>query len=143
MINLLAKIFIKDYKNYSDTKVRLAYGILCGAAGIFFNVLLFAVKFAAGTISKSIALMADAFNNLSDAASSIVQLLGFKLSSTEPDASHPFGHGRIEYIAGLIISFLILLMGFELLKSSFSALFAPSELSPGLFPSALWWGQSS
>lgn len=133
MVSLLAKIFIKDNKNYSDAKVRLGYGILCGAAGIFFNVLLFAVKFVAGTLSKSIALTADAFNNLSDAASSIVQLLGFKLSSTKPDESHPFGHGRIEYIAGLIISFLILLMGFELLKTSISALFEPSELTPSIF----------
>lgn len=133
MITLLAKLFIKNHKNYCDSKVRLAYGTLCACVGIFFNILLFASKFIAGLVSKSVAITADAFNNLSDAASSIIQLFGFKLSSKEPDQSHPFGHGRLEYISGLIISFLILLMGVELLKSSVLSLFNPPELSSGIF----------
>ena len=137
MITLLAKLFIKNHKNYCDSKVRLAYGTLCAFVGIFFNILLFASKFIAGLVSKSVAITADAFNNLSDAASSIIQLFGFKLSSKEPDQSHPFGHGRFEYISGLIISFLILLMGFELLKSSVLSLFNPPELSSGFFSIAV------
>lgn len=129
MIKFLAKIFIKDNKNYSDAKVRSAYGILCGAFGIFLNILLFIAKLLGGTLIGSVAMVADAFNNLSDAASSLVSILGFKLASKKPDSTHPFGHGRFEYIAGLIISFLILLMGFELLKSSFEALIHPAEIT--------------
>ena len=132
MISLLSKIFISDNKNYSDNTIRKKYGILCGCFGIFLNIILFIAKFIAGTISYSVAMIADAFNNLSDAASSIVQILGFKLSSKKPDPEHPFGHGRIEYISGLIISFLILLMGFELLKSSIESFFAPKQISVNL-----------
>ncbi len=137
MINLLAKLFIKNYKNYSDSKVRLAYGVLCAILGIILNLFLFASKFIAGTLAKSVAITADAFNNLSDSASSIIQLLGFKLASKEPDKNHPFGHGRLEYISGLLISFLILLMGFELLKSSVISIFHPEELSAGTFSIAV------
>lgn len=122
MIKLLAKIFIKDRTNYSDKDVRQKYGVICGALGIFLNILLFAGKFIFGTIAASVAMIADAFNNLSDAASSLVQILGFKLSSKKPDPEHPFGHGRLEYIAGLIISFLICYMGIELIKSSIEAI---------------------
>ena len=118
MINLLAKIFIKNSKNYTDNTVRKQYGILCGAFGIFLNILLFAFKFIFGTIAKSVAMIADAFNNLSDAASSLVSIIGFKLAGKKPDSEHPFGHGRLEYVSGLIISFFILMMGFELVKSS-------------------------
>ena len=107
MIKLLAKLFIKNNKDYSKSEVRTAYGMLCGSFGIFLNILLFAGKLTAGLIAKSVAMTADAFNNLSDAASSVVQLFGFKLSSKKPDPEHPFGHGRMEYISGLIISFLI------------------------------------
>ena len=128
MINFLAKIFINDFHNIKDSNIRTKYGILCGFVGIFFNILLFALKFIIGFISKSVAITADAFNNLSDAAASIVTILGFRLSSKKPDADHPFGHGRIEYIAGLIISFLILLMGFELLKSSIETIFNPQQI---------------
>ena len=128
MINFLAKIFIKDFHNIKDSSIITKYGILCGFVGIFFNILLFALKFIIGFISKSVAITADAFNNLSDAAASIVTILGFRLSSKKPDADHPFGHGRIEYIAGLIISFLILLMGFELLKSSIETIFNPQQI---------------
>ena len=116
MISLLAKIFIKDRKNYSDSKVRTQYGIICGAFGIFLNVLLFIAKYVFGTIAASVSMVADAFNNLSDAASSLVSILGFKLACKKPDPEHPFGHGRIEYIAGLIVSFLILHMGYRFNK---------------------------
>ena len=133
MIKLLAKIFIKNSSNYQDVKVREQYGVLCGAVGIGLNIILFLAKFLFGTISVSVAMVADAFNNLSDAASSIIQILGFKLSSKKPDPEHPFGHGRIEYISGLIISMLILLMGFELLKSSVSSILNPKTLSVSTF----------
>lgn len=122
MIKLLAKIFIKNPSDYSNPDVRSRYGIICGGFGIFLNAVLFALKFIFGTIANSVAMVADAFNNLSDAASSLVSLLGFKLALKKPDKEHPFGHGRMEYIAGLIISFLIFMMGFELLKSSWNAL---------------------
>ncbi len=137
MIKILARLFVKNYKNYSDSKVRFSYGVLCAVTGIVFNVILFALKFLAGIISKSVAVTADAFNNLSDSASSVIELLGFKLASKEPDKNHPFGHGRFEYISGLFISFLILLMGFELIKSSVKAIFRPEELTSGLFPLAV------
>ena len=100
MINILAKIFIKDQ---DEKQTRQDYGMLCGIVGILLNALLFAGKFLAGTISHSIAITADAFNNLSDAGSSFVTLIGFKLAGAKPDPDHPFGHGRIEYISGLEI----------------------------------------
>lgn len=125
MLSLLAKIFIKNSKDYKDSKVRSAYGVLCGAYGIFWNIILFGIKLFCGILVGSVAITADAFNNLSDAASSIVQIVGFKLASKKPDPEHPFGHGRFEYISGLIISFLILLMGIELIKSSVDALIHP------------------
>lgn len=126
MINILSRIFIKNHTDYKNPEVRTAYGILCGAAGIFLNLLLFGVKLAFGLLSSSIAIIADAFNNLSDAASSIVEISGFKLAAMEPDREHPFGHGRIEYISGLIISFFIVLVGIELIKSSFTQIFESS-----------------
>lgn len=128
MISLLSKIFIKDYKNYSDCKVREQYGVLCGGFGIFLNVLLFISKLVAGILSISVAMIADAFNNLADAASSVIQILGFKIASMKPDPKHPFGHGRVEYITGLIISFLVLFMGVELLKSSIKAIIHPEVI---------------
>ncbi len=129
MVSFFAKRFIKDYENTSSPKVRQAYGMLCGAMGIGFNLLLFSGKFLAGTLSNSIAITADAINNLSDAGSSIVTLVGFKMAGQKPDPDHPFGHGRIEYISGLIVSFIILLMGFELLKTSVSKILHPQELT--------------
>ncbi len=129
MITFLARVFIKDYKNTSSPQTRQSYGILCSAAGIGLNLLLFAGKFLAGILSNSIAITADAFNNLSDAGSSIVTMAGFKLAGQKPDSDHPFGHGRIEYISGLIVSFLILLMAFELLKSSVSKILHPQPLT--------------
>ena len=118
MITLLARIFIKGYKNTGETRVRHAYGVLCGAFGVFLNIVLFGVKLTAGIISGSVAITADAFNNLSDAGSSVITMVGFKMAGQKPDPEHPFGHGRIEYVTGLVVSMVIILMGFELLKSS-------------------------
>ena len=133
MISLLARIFIKNNKDYSNLKVREQYGVLCGGFGIFLNLLLFALKFIFGTIAASVAMVADAFNNLSDAASSIVQIFGFKLSSKKPDPDHPFGHGRIEYISGVIISFFILYMGIDLIKDSVTSILHPGEVKSDIF----------
>ena len=110
MISLLARLFLRK-KDPAD--LRRGYGMLCGAVGIGLNLLLFGGKFLAGTLSGSIAITADAFNNLSDAGSSFVTLVGFHLAGQKPDVHHPFGHGRIEYLSGLAVSMLILLMGFE------------------------------
>ena len=125
MVTLLAKLFIRDHENVTDCGVRQAYGVLCGIVGICFNLILFTIKALAGLFSHSIAITADAFNNLSDAASSIITLVGFRMAGQKPDSDHPFGHGRIEYISGLLVSILIVLMGFELVKSSVSKIFHP------------------
>lgn len=118
MISLLAKIFIKDHTDFKSAKVRSAYGILCGIVGIFLNLLLCALKLFVSYLTGSVSVAADAFNNLGDAGSSVITLIGFKLASQKPDPSHPFGHGRIEYLSALIVSMLIVLMGFELGKGS-------------------------
>ena len=128
MITLLSSLFIKDHKNYTSPRVRQAYGMLCGAVGIGLNILLFLGKWLAGTLSGSIAITADAFNNLSDAGSSVITLIGFKLSGQKPDPEHPFGHGRMEYISGLFVSVAILIMGFELIKSSIEKLLHPEPI---------------
>ena len=125
MITFLASLFIKDRRNYDSPAVRQAYGVLSGAVGIGLNILLFLGKWIAGTLSGSIAITADAFNNLSDAGSSIITLIGFRLSGQAPDPEHPFGHGRMEYISGLLVSVAILVMGFELIWSSFGKLRDP------------------
>ncbi len=129
MLKLLARIFIKNHTDYQNEAVRSQYGILCGAFGIFLNAILFALKFLFGTLAASVAMVADAFNNLSDAASSVVQILGFKLSSKKPDPDHPFGHGRIEYVSGLVVSFLILYMGTVLLKNSVLSIIHPEAMN--------------
>ena len=128
MIGLLAKHFIHDYQNVGAPEVRRAYGVLCGAVGIVINLLLFALKLFAGTLAGSVAITADAFNNLSDAGASIVTLLGFRLAGQKPDPEHPFGHGRLEYISGLIVSLVILLMGFELLRDAVGAILHPEAV---------------
>lgn len=128
MITFLASLFIKNSKNYKEPSVRQAYGVLSGAVGIGLNILLFFGKWLAGTISGSIAIIADAFNNLSDAGSSIITLIGFRLSGQEPDPEHPFGHGRMEYISGLLVSVAILVMGFELIGSSIGKLRSPEPI---------------
>lgn len=125
MITFLASLFIKDRRNYDSPAVRQAYGVLSGAVGIGLNILLFLGKWIVGTLSGSIAITADAFNNLSDAGSSIITLIGFRLSGQAPDPEHPFGHGRMEYISGLLVSVAILVMGFELIRSSFGKLRDP------------------
>ena len=128
MITFLASLFIKDSKNYKEPSVRQAYGVVSGAVGIGLNILLFFGKWLAGTISGSIAITADAFNNLSDAGSSIITLIGFRLSGLEPDPEHPFGHGRMEYISGLLVSVAILVMGLELIWSSIGKLRSPEPI---------------
>ncbi|MBQ4562084.1 MAG: cation transporter [Clostridia bacterium] len=128
MIKLLSAIFIKNRENTSDPAVRTAYGTLCSLFGIFLNLLLFAGKLTCGLVSGSIAITADSFNNLADAGSSVVTLFGFRLANMKPDPEHPFGHGRFEYISGLIVSFAIILMGFELAKSSLSSILTPKNI---------------
>ena len=127
MIKLLSKLLIKNSDDYSDPTVRRRYGILCGSVGVALNILLSLGKFIAGLSVNSIAIIADAANNLSDAGSSVITMAGFKLAGQKPDPAHPFGHGRIEYISGLIVSMAILLMGFELLKTSVEKIFSPEE----------------
>ncbi|MGI6335861.1 MAG: cation diffusion facilitator family transporter [Eubacteriales bacterium] len=128
MIALLSRLFIKDHENTSDPAVRRAYGYLCGTMGIAFNVLLCVAKLLVGSLTGSIAITADGFNNLSDAGSSIVTLLGFRLASQRPDPVHPFGHGRFEYISGLVVAFLILIMGFNLFTESIRKLVFPEDV---------------
>ncbi len=129
MISLLSKWLIHDNKNYSSPDVRIGYGVLCGAVGIGFNILLFAGKLIAGALSGSIGVTADAFNNLSDAGSSVISMIGFRLSKSKADKEHPFGHGRFEYIAGLVVSFAILFMGFELAKTSIGKILSPEPVT--------------
>lgn len=125
MIHFLAKMLIPDYKNTASSDVRNAYGALCGIMGIVLNVILFAIKLLAGLLSGAISVMADAFNNLTDAGSSVITLIGFRMAGQKPDKHHPFGHGRIEYISGLIVSMIIILVGFELGKTSFEKIISP------------------
>lgn len=131
MISLLSRFFIKDHKNYGIPAVRRSYGMLGSVVGIVLNLILFSGKYFAGILSSSIAITADAFNNLSDAGSSLITLIGFKLSGKKSDSDHPFGHGRIEYLAGLGVSVLIIFMGLELVKSSFMKILHPIEVDTG------------
>ncbi len=131
MIHFLSRVFIRDGGNPNSAAVRKAYGILCGAVGIFWNLVLFAGKFFAGRLSGSIAITADAFNNLSDAGSSAVTLLGFQLGGQKADREHPFGHGRLEYLSGLAVAMLIVLMGFELARSSLDKILHPAAVESG------------
>jgi len=128
IIKLLIKIFIKDSDNITNSNVRQKYGILGGAVGIFLNLFLFVGKFFAGIVTSSIAITADAFNNLSDAGSSIISLVGFKMAVKPADNEHPFGHGRFEYISAFAISMIIILMGFELAKSSVGKIIHPVDV---------------
>ena len=128
MVSLLAKWLIKNNHDTSDPEVRRKSGVLCGILGIVLNLLLFVGKIVTGLFSGSIAITADAFNNLSDAGSSLITLVGFRLAGQKPDPQHPFGHGRFEYISGLLVSLLILLMGFELAKSSIEKILNPEAV---------------
>lgn len=127
MVSLLSRIFIKDRQNYTSQPVRRAYGMMCGFIGVFLNIVLFAAKFFAGLISGAISITADAFNNLSDAGSSIITLLGFKIAGQKPDLDHPFGHGRMEYISGLIVSMIIIVFGVDLVESSIDKIINPEH----------------
>ena len=129
MTEFLVSKFIKDSANIESTEVRTRYGMLASVVGIFCNVLLFSVKLAIGLILSSLAVTADAFNNLSDAASSIISFVGVKMAGKPADAEHPFGHGRIEYIAALIVSFLVIEVGFTFFKSSISKIMHPEEIT--------------
>lgn len=128
MITLLERIFIKDRPEGNE---RRAYGILCGILGISLNLLLFAGKYLAGILSSSIAITADAFNNLSDAGSSVITLLGFQFAGRKADEEHPFGHGRIEYLSGLAVSVAIIVMGVELGRTSIEKILHPEEVDTG------------
>ena len=127
MTNLLIKIFIRDRENTTSPKVRTAYGTLSGAVGILVNILLSIAKLIIGSISHSIAITGDALNNLSDAASSAISLLGFRISSKPADEKHPYGHGRLEYLCGLAVAVIIMFMGLELIKSSAAKIFSPEK----------------
>ncbi len=119
MISLLSRLFIKNHENTEDPRTRQAYGMLCGIVGICFNILLFAGKFAAGAISNSIAITADAFNNLSDAGSSVITLIGFKMAGQKPDPPHPVRKGRMENNSELLVAVLIDIMAIALRTSTF------------------------
>lgn len=126
--------FVKDYKNTSNEKVRENYGLFAGIIGIIVNIILFSVKLIIGIISNSIAVTADAFNNLSDGVSSVITIIGFKIANKPADEKHPFGHGRIEYISAIIVSFMVLLVGFEFIKASFNRILHPSLIKFEIIP---------
>lgn len=133
MTELLLKRFVKDYKNTKNAEVRERYGSFAGIVGIFVNITLFIAKFIAALLSGfSISVLADALNNLFDAVSSVVTFAGFKIANKAEDKDHPFGHGRMEYISGLIVSFIIILVGFELLKESIPKIFNPEAAAYSL-----------
>lgn len=132
MIAILSKIFIKNREDYKDSEVRRQYGILCSVFGIILNVVLFGLKYFAGLVSGSVAITADAFNNLSDAGSSLITVIGFKFAGMKPDTEHPFGHGRFEYISGLAVSIAILMMGFELGRSSIEKIIHPEPVDTSI-----------
>lgn len=132
MISILSKIFIENKNITDENKKRNIFGTLCGAMGIVLNIILFAIKYFAGIISGSIAVTADAFNNLSDAGSSVITLVGIRMASKKPDRDHPFGHGRMEYLSGLAVSVIIILVGVELFRSSVDKIMNPSEVDTSI-----------
>ena len=137
MVNFLIKHLIPHSDQTGDPAVREAYGTLAGCVGICLNVLLFIGKFVAGSIVGSIAVTADAFNNLSDAGSSLITLFGFRLAGKRPHSDHPFGHGRIEYVAGLIVSLLIILMGVTLARESLDKMLHPQDVTFSLLSAGI------
>ena len=134
MITLLARLFIRDRDKVADAGVRRAYGMLCSLTGIGLNILLFLGKYLAGRLSGSIAMTADAFNNLSDAGSSVITLLGFRMAAKKPDPGHPFGHGRIEYLSGVAVSLIIIVVGVQLGLESIDKIMSPEPVDAGLVP---------
>jgi len=129
MTDFLLRLFVKNSQNVEDSNVRAAYGSLSGLVGIVCNLLLFAGKLSIGLLAGSVAIVADAVNNLSDAASSIVTLVGFKMASKPADADHPFGHARMEYLSGLAVAVMILLIGVELAKGSVEKILHPEPVA--------------
>lgn len=129
---MLKKLFIKDYKNVDNPQVRNKYGIVAGIFGIVTNLILFLIKLVIGIIANSVTIMADAFNNLSDFGSCIVTIIGFKLASKPADKEHPYGHARYEYVTGIIVSLLMLVMGVIFAKTSIEKIFAPEEIKLGI-----------
>ncbi len=127
MTKLLIRLFVKNYENTSESKVRESYGQFASLVGIGTNVLLFIIKLATGLLFNSIAIVADAINNLSDSISSLVTLIGFKMSGKPADSEHPYGHARMEYVAGLLVSFFIVFLGFQLFKSAMEEVLHPKE----------------
>ena len=138
MTEFLVKRFVKNYDRVEEAQVRTAYGAMASMVGIGCNILLFLAKMAIGLLANSISVMADAFNNLSDAASSIVGFVGVKMAQKPADDDHPFGHGRIEYIAAFIVAFLVLQVGFSLFTGSVEKLFHPDDLTFKWCPSWCW-----
>lgn len=129
---MLKKLFIKDYKNVDNPQVRNQYGTVAGIFGIVTNLILFLIKLVIGIIANSVTIMADAFNNLSDFGSCIVTIIGFKLASKPADKEHPYGHARYEYVTGIIVSLLMLVMGVIFAKTSIEKIFAPEEIKLGI-----------
>lgn len=132
--DFIVKHSVRNYKDTEDKTVRQSYGFVGGIVGICANILLFLIKLSVGTVTKSVAVVADAINNLSDAGSSIITIVGFKMADRPADEEHPFGHGRIEYISGLIVSFLVLLVGIEFIKTSFQKIISPEKVVFKLIP---------
>lgn len=132
--NFLVTKFIKNSEDVKNDKVRGSYGLLGGIIGIIVNVLLFAIKFSVGIIASSIAVTADAFNNLSDAASSVITIIGFKMADKPADAEHPFGHGRMEYVSAMIVAFMVMIVGFQFIKSSFERITNPVAVKFEMIP---------
>ena len=132
--NFLVRSFIKNSEDVKNPKVRKAYGTLGGIVGIIVNIILFLVKLFVGLFVGSIAVSADAFNNLSDAASSVITIVGFKMADKPADAEHPFGHGRIEYLSALLVAFLVMLVGLQFIKSSFERIMNPTEVKFEMVP---------
>lgn len=141
MISILGRIFLKN-KSKESTEGRRAWGALCSIAGIALNILLFLGKLLAGTFAGSIAITADAFNNLSDAGSSLITLIGFRFAGKKPDPEHPFGHGRFEYISGLLVSVIIIVVGIELMTSSIGKIITPEPIGENWVLSAIILGAS-
>lgn len=134
LTNSIIKKFVANSDDVKNPKVRNSYGTTAGVVGIIINALLFAIKFSVGILSASIAITADAFNNLSDAASSIITIIGFKMANKPADKEHPFGHGRIEYISALIVAFMVMLVGFQFVKSSFERIVNPTPITFEVIP---------
>ena len=127
MTELLSRLFVKNYKDAQNPTVRTAYGTMVSITGIIVNILLFAAKFVVGTLFGAISIVGDAVNNLSDAGTQIISLISFRIAAKPADREHPFGHARIEYVTSMIVSFLVMLVGFELLKSSVEQIFSPER----------------